>query len=211
MQYWVNWAYQHAPSWLRAGVDWLVGFVMGVVGVVTASLTGNRTGWLKLYRAYQQFRSAMAQFAVAVPNTLAWLRNTWVPRLARWAKDVAIGYVNVVAGVINRAWQAAISLLDRARRAAEAALARGLALLTRFTNEAIAAIMRLIPEPIRRAWQMLLDPRRIAEWAASAIFFALLRLAERNAVIIGRWVRVQSVPWTLAIARFLESVIVRIL
>jgi phage-related minor tail protein len=192
-------------------VEWIVQFVMGAIGVITSSLTGNRNSWVQLYRALTSFRSGAAQFIVAVSGTLAWLRNYWVPHLVNWAIQQAITFANHVARVLTSAYRLADSLIDRAWRAATSALMRLLDTLGRWAREQIAQIYRLIPEPIRRAWLLLLDPRRLAEWAASALFFALLRLAQRSAVQIGQWFLGSSPRFTVWLARELERIIVRLI
>ena len=211
MEYWVQWVYAHAPAFIRSAVEWLVKFTMGVVGVVTGALLGNRNAWLRLYHAWQQFRTGLAKFATAVPATLAWLRNVWVPRIARLFVDALGRHVDFLVNLLNLAFRAADALIDRAWRAATSLLSRALSTLERWAREAVNAIWRAIPDPIRRAWLLLLDPRRLAEWAAGAIWFALARLANREVERIIRWILAQSVRFTVAFGRMIEGVIVRVL
>ena len=211
MDWSIRWAYVHAPAWIRGAVDWLVQFIMGLIGIITSSLTGNRSGWIALYRAYTQFRSGLARFAVAVPATLAWLRNYWVPLLVRLTRDALITFIQLVESAVRFAFRAADAIIDRAWRAATALLSKVVDALARWAREAVNAIWRAIPIEIRRAWLLLLNPIRLAEWAASAIFFALLRLAEREAEQIGRWLLANGNRFTLTMSRILVRVIERIL
>lgn len=211
MEFWFQWAWNHAPPWIRGAVEWLVNFVRGVIGVITGVLSGNRSAWLTLYHALAVLRSGLSQFAVAVPATLAWLKTYFVPRLVNLMRDALVSFVRVVEAAVRRAFATADALIDRAWRAATAALSRLVNLLARWASEAVNAIWNVIPDPIRRAWQLLLDPRRLADWAAQAIFFALLRLAERQAEYIGRWLLSSGNRFTLVLARVLIRVIERIL
>lgn len=211
MQWWAQWAWQHAPSWVRGAVEWLVNFVLGVAGVITGALTGNRSGWLSMYRALNGLRHGLSQFAVAVPQVLTWLKTYFVPRLVALMRDALVSFVRVIESALRRAFQLADALIDRAWRAATAALSRVVGLLSAWAREAVSALWSVIPEPIRRAWQLLLDPRRLAEWVAQAVFFALLRLAERQAEFIGRWLLSSGNRFTLVMARVLVRAIERIL
>jgi hypothetical protein len=211
VEYWVLWAYNHAPSWVRGAVDWLVSFVGGMLGVVTDVLRLNANAWRRLYSSFASLRYNLSKFAVQIPATLGWLRNVWVPRLVTLMQNALIGLIRTIESAIRSAFRAADALIDRAWRAAVGLLSRVVDTLRKWAGEAVAAIWRVIPEPIRRAWNMLLDPRRLAEWIVSALFFALLRLAFKEMALIGRWILATGPRFTLWLAREMEKVIVRLI
>lgn len=211
MHYWVEWAYRHAPGWLRGAINWVVGFVTGIVGVVTGALRHNLTAWKSLYGRIWDFRTALHNVIRAVYTVLTWLRNVWVPRLVKAAKDAVVKLLQITVSNVLRILRAADALIDRAWRAATALLRRALDTVARWARDAINAVWRVIPEPIRRAWQLLLNPERLATWAARSIFFALLRLAERNAEMIGRWLLSRGNRFTIVLSQIIVRVIERIL
>jgi hypothetical protein len=210
MLYWVEWAYRNAPAWLRGAVNWVVGFVTGVFRVITAQFTRNLKAWRSLFSRIWAFRTALHNVIRETYRILVWLRNVWVPRLVGIAKDLLIAFVRATAAAIRRAFQLADSLLDRLIRSSVALLRRLIDVLARWAREAINAIWRTIPESIRRAWQLLLNPERLAAWAARAMFFAMLRLAERESERIGRWLLSRGNRFTLMFAQVAIRVIERI-
>lgn len=211
MDWWVRWAWENAPSWARSIVVWLIKFVTGVVGVVASALYSNKTAWVQLYRSLTQLRDALSGFIPQVGRSLLWLRNTWVPRFFYGLRDALSLVISTVRAALIRAYRAADALIDRAWRAATALLRRLIDYLARWAREAVNALWRVIPERIRRAWLLLLNPLRLAEWAAHAVFFALVRLAEREVEAIGRWLLGRGVRFTMMLARVMIRVIERVL
>jgi hypothetical protein len=177
---WIRWAYDHAPGFVRAAVDWLVGFVLGVVGVLTNAMHWTGVSWSRLWGAINAAQTTLRGFFGDTFLTLRWLRDVLVPRVVNAAIATLRSWTTAA---INTARNLALSAVSTLERWARSAINTTLSMLDSVRRWALDQLNRLgsLLDGLRRALGHVLGgPAVLAGWLAAAMWGALWRYLDSN-------------------------------
>ncbi len=209
--------------------DWILGLINDVTGpirrfaesvqqrvaavwsAILRVFGGIRTAWGRLYQRVKAAGAWVREGLAELYWTAKWLVTVWIPRNIRAAKAAVLNWTRARLYALE-------ALARRLIRAAVHMLARALSLLRDWTRRVIDDVRKAIAELIaglRRVrdivFALLLDPRKLARWAAGAMTTAILRYLDGRKDAIGRWLLNKSVSFTVWFARQLDGVLGRIL
>lgn len=180
MDQWVRWAYDHVPGFVRAAIDWVVGFVVGVIGVVTNALYWTGVSWSRLWAAGYNLTAGIRDFFGNVYLTLKWLKDVAIPRAVSAATAALRTWVTAGINAARNVLQAGINAVrDFARGAVNGALS----LIETVRRWALDQLNRLLSTVIglRGALAHVLSgPATLAGWLAGAMWTALWRYIDGN-------------------------------
>lgn len=180
-------------------------------GTITRVFSGIRGAWSNFYFRVQHIKDAIFSAFREAYTTLWWILKVWLPR----------GYRQLRQGILH--WvQAGLRALERLARGLVATAQRILSRIINAVRDWAARAFRLIGHLLSDIWAtlrrvrdivfgLLLDPGKLAAWAAAAMTTAILRYLNGRKEAIGRWLLRGSVAFTIWFAQQVDNVIGRIL
>jgi hypothetical protein len=209
--------------------DWILGLINDVTGpirrfaesvqqrvaavwfAILRVFGGIRTAWGRLYQRVKAAGAWVREGLAELYWTAKWLVTVWIPRNIHAAKVAVLNWTRARLYALE-------ALARRLIRAAVHMLSRSLSLLRDWTRRLIDDVRKaiaLLIAGLRRVrdivFALLLDPRKLAQWAAGAMTTAILRYLDGRKDAIGRWLLNRSVSFTVWFARQLDGVLGRIL
>lgn len=209
--------------------DWILGLINDVTGpirrfaesvqqrvaavwsAILRVFGGIRTAWGRLYQRVKAAGAWVREGLAELYWTAKWITLVWIPRHIAAAKAAVLSWTRARLHGLE-------TLLRGLLRAAVQALARAINVLRDWTRrlfddvrKAIAALIAGLRRVRDIVFALLLDPKKLAQWAAGAMTTAILRYLDGRKDAIGRWLLNRSVSFTVWFARQLDGVLGRIL
>lgn len=199
------------PSPLRTPARWVADRVFGVWNDVSAVFRITVPFWARWYDSAVAFASAFIVAGNEIALTLRWIVAQWAPALIISSVATARDFVLGKLGEARRALEGLINgAIDFARRGVNTALDFATRIRDYFADR-VREIWGTLTEVARLVGNLLTDPGRLAAWAAGAMFWALLHVADAliEPIIDYLWARRQTV--VLKTLARIESIIARLL
>lgn len=199
------------PSPLRTPARWVADRVFGVWNDVSAVFRITVPFWRRWYDASVGFASSFIVAGNEIALTIRWIVAQWAPTFVLNKVNGARDFVLGLLGDARRALESLINgAIDFARRGINSALDFATRIRDYFADR-VREIWTTLTEVVRLVGDLLTDPNKLAAWAAGAMFWALLRVADAliEPIVEYVWARRQAV--IVRVLSRIEAIIARVL